>query len=226
MPVSILSQPAYLGLSKNELVWSFNAPAGTRVVIESRIETGPYTDTWITLPEQGIVADKDGQVSFDLAKRLGEYLDFNAPSFFDISTAVAEDTCRRYQVRYKEGTDGVYSAWEPEKAVLLAGLPREYVGLSSGIPGTPTLLTATSDPTGVLLAFVDQSGGTAKHQVWISQLGPGEGFTQLIELDPGDVDHTHDTAILGTQYWYYIVAVRNGQTSEEFSNIATVVYSG
>ncbi len=220
MAITLLSAPAFIGMTQNPLVWKFNAPAGARVILQIQIETAPYSDTWISLPEYGMTANLTGQARFDLSRKLKPYLQHNAPGFFDVASSVASDVCRRYKLKWKEETGGSYGDYLDPQAILLGGLQQERYALPTSPPDAPTLLSATADITGILLALVDQTGGTAQHEIWVSQTSSTDGFSKLTTLAAGEVTHTHQSVASLTQYWYKARSVLNGASSG-FGNVAT-----
>ncbi|GEM_PF-3244554 len=115
-----------------------------------------------------------------------------------------------------------WSNYTDPQAVLKGGFESSQIALPPAPPDAPTGMTATKDSfIKVDLALVDQSGGTAEHRIWVSQLGPDTGYTLLDTWSAGQKSGSHTNVVPGTQYWYRAEAVVGGSGSQEFSNVAT-----
>ncbi len=115
-----------------------------------------------------------------------------------------------------------WSSYTDVRSVLLGGIQVDRATLPALPPDAPTLLTATAmGEDQVDLTLVDQSGGLAHHQIWVSQTGEFGEYILLDTWDPGDSSGSHTDASPGTQYWYKALAVLSGSSSQEFSNVAT-----
>lgn len=81
----------------------------------------------------------------------------------------------------------------------------------------PGNLAASSSPTGVTLTWTDASGGSATFEVWRSDLYLNGQYQKIAEIAAGTTTYLDTTGVAGTLYFYYIVAVESGNTSERTS---------